>query len=1108
MLKLHQLGPSGLRMKPPAPFRFNKVPARLDSVDSSQGENPHQPVVPTMPTAPCTPPRRWPFGAPPARKTLTLGLPSLYTTTATDGPIRPQFGVPCSAPAVSSSKMGERKLPGMNARVDRSMATLHEAHRAPHGHAGEPDTERAMTDFDGFKAALQTMFGPEFGTDKAQEELAERLKDAVPVPADEEVAHIEQLVLATALRSVGVTNLAEATALLDAAAAGQHTKETFRLERLLATSEPGMLALIQLRKLSLGETQKKALRDRLLLCTALEEQGLIMSKNVSASDVLHDLQCMGKETNMDAPIGHGDDQRLQLLAQALKYATDKYNGAACAGPQRSAYVAWKKGGFVCSGKGTNFNRAIGRLQKFSTYVDRANHGDRTLGNMARDVRNWFGRTVGVGKSPLTPMRHGTQGGDLDLLKVEQRKLNEGLSATLSAAIDNLTDELRDPLVWQNQMERDKCLAKAAVFSLWQETGHTTFTHDEVLARAGRVIGEIPNGGGVYVPTLLLQLKGFTSPARGKKGDTPAILVRMAALEAMGEARTRRSSRAALKPTAPESIREELATLRKLSARTGRQQARFQELKAQRRQLVSALLADMRAIENPGSDSKALFKLSDLKAILRGKPRQGPGPEDAERVMTALAHGKHKSMATFTDGASHGAGTFGTLPLLVTSALGTPMAAPVLRAERGRRAVVTIGVSNTGARFFVGTEKSRSATIGAIGGWSTPRMLNKLLTASALAEATVGHTAMRSEGVVITARSDNEKWQETVPAVTKFMFEQASRDCSGGRATNASELWSRFAEAFHDDEHLAISWNSEHTESTHSQIGAAASARVRASPQTAIGPTVSAALRAESSRSKRTPSTDGADVPSATHARRFGAIASAGISQTAPFVAEELGAVAGWRGAVPLVGATAEWALAGGIGTARLGRHRDGSVSPRMCQREIIFQTRQSLLDYAEHTRGHWEARLMKHDGSGTITEEVARAHFNSFLAEAAAAPDAADGMYSARYSLARRVAEKINHFEARLNALQGRGDRKASARELSSAELRECDALQNAVQKLLAEEKSWRYRSLGTYEQNQTNGTSGLNLGLRIVSQEQARTLRQVTLLQPVPVPSQWSRAG
>jgi hypothetical protein len=1076
-------------------------------------------------------------GRKPAR--TTLGLPALRATTSTGGPSRPAAGeAPRRAAAVSGRHMSASRNAAAQQRSRAAMTGLYPVASPQGGLPTTPDTLPGMSHEAGFRNSVQAMFGN--GAEGPA--LANLLLGAVPPEPEGTAPFIAPLVLATALRSVGVETLDQAEALLIASTRGEHFLRTvgvgakgeattlivperrgehylreheialFRLERVLAASGPGTKALGHLRHLEGHPEQLQSLRDGLSLCTALEMKGFAMDGSASIDEVLSSLHgAPATRAKMDAPIGHNDDVPLQLLAQALRHAQHFSTGApGKSGPHdRAAFVAWKKGGFVESGPGTEFNRTIDRLHKFTTYVDRADHGPRTLGNMARDARAWLGRTIGVGKSPLTPMRHGTQGGELGLLHQEAVKLKQSLGHALEAAVENLVDELIDPRIQQDPAERNKRLARAAVFDLWRETGQSTIALSDVVERAGRLMAEGATGpGGVREAALLPHLREFTRKSHTDDG-APALRVRMPALEAMGVARSRRGTATA--PPDPQDIRQEIRQWRALPTRNAAQQERLAELQGQRRELVSALIADMRSIESAGVNKKPLFKFSDLKVLFRAAPRTGPTSADAQKVMSGIAGAKYESMSTFSDGASKGVGTFGGLLFSGGAGLGVPLVYPVLQAEAGKRAAVSIGVSNTGARLYIGTNASKSAGLGVGAGWVAPPLVNKVVSAVVLADASLSREVSHGEGAVITARNDQPGWQDKMPQVVDFLFDQARLGATDGafpvpgdhRARDASELWSRFADQFGNDPHIAVGWNSEKSTTTGAQVGALAVARAAVGTQTSVGPAVSVGLRAQGNQFQRAPHADGADVPLAVHNRRVVVNASAAMTQTLPFVAAPggafslapVGGLEGWGSAAPWIGATMEWDVAGSLGVARLGRTREGQLSPGVCHREVLFQQPKRLVEYANLNRSNWEAAMVAQDPTGGTTPEAARSRFNVFLQQVADLPPASSALHGELRSLSPGTADQINQYEAQLTTLLGTGDRGAVARELSSAERTECNAIQNEVQRLLKDEGSWVPGGIYSVELNQTGSSSGLNFGVRAVNQEHAQTARLTALL-------------
>ena len=352
--------------------------------------------------------------------------------------------------------------------------------------------------------------------------------------------------------------------------------------------------------------------------------------------------------------------------------------------------------------------------------------------------------------------------------------------------------------------------------------------------------------------------------------------------------------------------------------------------------------------------------------------------------------------------------------------------------------------------------------------------------------------------MITTRNDLPGWQEKLPQVVDFFFDEARRPVgpgAGSRAGDPSQLWSRFADRFGDDPHVAVGWNRESSSAASGQLSAVAVARVAVSDTTSIGPALALGLKAERGSFQRAPRADGADVPLAVRNRRVVVSAAATLTQTAPAVETGDPHVTGWGSAMPLVGASMEWNIAGGLGVARLGRTRDGQLSPGLCHRELIFQQPARLIEFANLNRNSWEAAMVAKDPTGATTADMARTRFNAVLQQVADAPKRADRLYGEQMTLHPAVAERINRYEARLNTLLGGGDREASARALSPAERAECNSLQNEADRLLKSDDSWEHAGIYAVEINQSGHTTGLNFGLRSVNQEQARAARLTSLL-------------
>ncbi len=1013
-------------------------------------------------------------------------------------------------------------LPKQQARTEAQVnRAANKINKSPIGDPNAAETAALTEDMTipgGVTACLKKSFP---GLDDTKiTQLEAKLKDAL---GDEHgTDNVALVVLATALSSLGKKDVEGVTKLLVATVSNEgESAEVFRLQRMLATTDAGTVALAGL--LGKSKEEVKSLRDQLSICSALETQGLMIHAYTSPTQVLEKVtETVGRK--MADQIGHRDDDPLQLLAQALKYSLVPPPEGTEPEPERSAFVAWEKGGFVTSGekppgKKSDFNLTIERMHKFLVHVDRADHGDRTVANMARDAGNLLGRTVGIGKSPLSATRYGSQGSDRELLHIEAAKLKAALDTALDVAASNLMDDLRDPAISGKPVERNKCLARAAVFSLWKKTGETTHTHDAVAEEALALLEEHQIGGGVVKSDLAPHIEKFTKKVRG---EPKQFKVDLKAFEAMGVARSsRKLTAAAAKARDPEIVATEIVEHRNAVIADPHDKAARALLTAcqnERKYNLSKLIAEMKQIEKGIDDKIPLFKFSDLRVLIGKEARKGPNKANVFEVLQKKINApSFESMSTFADGTSRGVGTFGAASLAgIPAALGVPLIYPILKMEGGKQAVVTIGESGPGFRFVMGTETSRSVVAGAGGGWVAPTIASNHVKAVALAEASVSYTQVHATGAAITIRNmGDDEWKKETSKVLKFMEKQAghSRDDSS-RPVNASVLWSRFAKEFETNDAVRIGWNDEVSIRVNAQASAVAVARGSLDGVNATGPVLSATIQGEKTDFTRTPNAGGADVLMGFSRNQINTTLAAALTQSAPGVdTPHGGLITGWGTGVPLVGGSVQWSMAGGLGVARLGRDRDGKLNYKMCERELIFERPQTLIAYALANRDTWIKHLASPDDStlegleeGEDKDAVIRAaiaagtpeaerRFDAFLQQVAALPPGGANLHGETLKLKPTTAEKVNQLEARLKAIMGDGDGESAKRTLSPLEKAECEALKKKVRDLLVATENWDRGGMYSVEYGATSTTTGLNFGLRLANVETARAGHLTTLL-------------
>jgi hypothetical protein len=1008
--------------------------------------------------------------------------PTLYA--APQGPVQ-----------TSATPMSEQRHEAVVNYTKRGMDKLYPT--TPQA-TGQPPVSASMEAM-GSEAAFREHLGRIFGPD-ADGELASRLVSMARNEAEDGQRYLGPLILATALKAQGVREPEDALSMLNSIREENYTPATFRLERALAASVAGTRMLAQVRGLPPGERPIGALREMLNLCSALEEKpGVDLSWHRSPQEVLQSLET-NREAKMHDRIGEDDDGKLQLLAKALRHAVHHTAGnplATYREDDRSAYVAWKKGGFTESGKGTDFNQAIGRLHKFLTYADRANHDERTLSNMARDVRSYFGRAVGVGKSPLSPMRHGTWGGHLGLVKDEDRKLKARLNKALQEAYRWQREELRDPAIANNVDKRHQLAARAAVFALWyRSTGSNEFSLADVRQEAERQLGVGPRATELDDKVLKKALKQFTRMSRGEDGQT-RVRVTVKALEAV--AANRKPVADAVRQLSPEQLRSEVNALRATRWRSAAEDARMNSLQACRREMVSDILSDLRKDQQVDGRAKPLFKWSDVKRLLRGTPREGPSAEDARQVMKAMTKAPNVGTSTYSDGASHGVGAIGSVVLSASSATGVPIVYPILELDKGRAAMVSVGNYPTGGRLFIGKESSGGAGVGVGGGWAAvPPFAKDVMSVGGFGEASVSRHGARTEGVAITAHNDQQGWRDALPNVVDFLFDEAARTQRQGRAATAADLWHRFADRFEADPHLSVSWVHEDSSNTNAQAGVFGTARA-GTGVTRVGVGVRVGYSYDSFQATHASGPPGGDVSTSMHGKITNMTAGATLGETVPgkvFPADRM--VRSWGLLAPLASISADSPHVAEIGIARLGRNRDGELSAPLCQREILFGSGASMIEYINRNRPAWEAALSRPEDEVDMVAANARRRLNEYIEELAStqSPVSLSGELA---TLSPKAAGRINALEAQIIAIRGEGDAQSRARQLSRADQDECRLLENEVRQILNTESNWMPAALYTADESGKAVNTGLAFGLRAVNQEAGHALHVTSLLAAAP---------
>jgi hypothetical protein len=1057
--------------------------------------------------------------------TATLVASTTTTGSATRPDVRRN---PRPDRVVTDAELGPHRRAAIESKVVAGQQSLFKPDVPDHGVPQVPEAQRAMADAGHFRTASARLFGG----GEAAESLAQRLLANQPPAAEGPHPHKGPVVLASALHALCGPDPSAAEKLLDALVAGEESAQVFALQRLLASTVNGNEVLTHITGLEQPPEQAAHRRDALRLCSALEAAGFPIGEHTSVNAVVGALAAQA-DLRMEHDIGTEHDAPLQLLAKAVTHAHGMSEGSAPAGaPHKAAYVAWQKGGFTTSGPGSEFNQTIERLYKFMTYVDRADHGPRTAGNLLREMGDLFPRAIGHRKSPLSNMRHGTMGSDLGTLREEAEKFRQALGDTIDPLRHQFMRDLARPEIQASAPHLNARLACAATLDLMQALGrtHIKVSADDVVARAREIetaLGRDP----ARVDEALIR-KTFKTLDKPRVipnlGSRATLHLRM--LEELGQRLIQTHPLPAGKLGDPADLKAECDALKQMPDRTPVQEARLDAMQLQLLHLTHGAVEQARTIKAGGPPRIPLFKMSDLLHMAGSTPREGPTAADAKDVAKRLAQARYESMSTFTHSAAVGVNVPGVMVLKAVKKVGIPVVYPIVRADAGVRASVTVGVSNTGGRLFVGKDFTANSEIGAGAAWVFDVPLTKLSTGlfgQASAGADWSGKAGRLEGgggACITTRNDVEGSEGKLAEVVDFMFETAKPELAEADAGAArvpdlldpaalrarertasrperpqtpGDFWNRFVDRFGDDPCIGISWDRETSASAAVGAAAGAFARGEDAKDASIGPTASANVRAGKGLFRRGTDALGADVPTQVRSSLVTAGAGLSVAQASPlFSKNDTHDIVGVGvAATPLHGISAQWNLAGGVGVAKLGRTADGLLSAPVCQREYIFRDRNRLIEYANSHRAEWEAAMVDQDPTGKTTPADARERLNDFLVQVKSAPSRSDMLYGNLMTLKPEKAAHINDLESVAKTLIGGADGAGGARPPSEQARIEHNRIQNEISHLLMDDTSWNHAGIYSVELPQHGHNFGVSALLGAGSQEAARGARLTSLL-------------
>ncbi len=912
-------------------------------------------------------------------------------------------------------------------------------------------------------------------------------------PSNEKFAHAAMLL--TALHALGFTRFGAYDFLRAFNGTGAPSQNLFRLQQSLAASVLGRETLCRLmRRHDEDDASKASYCDQFSICADMHAAGLQVENFRTVEDVVEMVKnhSMAGRFRIDEPIGTVHDAPLQLLAQALLHArrvageedasVNRETRVAMAhvdSMQRDAYVAWEKGGFKTSGPGTDFNNFCRYLFKSLTYIDRVEHGDRTLSNIGKDVRRYFMNLVGKERSPLTQTRWGTMGANRWGVHDEQCQY----ASFVNHAIDPIRSQLEIELNRATPGTDDfyRRLAQAAALGVWQDNrdinGRTAVkvTAEQVKTKAFESHGGA-DGERIEQAFLAAFPKSRTTVHEGRN---PSRTLRLQTLLELSNRLVRDTppAHAAQGPLSDDNELADLRTrgcvLRMLATRTEAEQAELERINWRLLDQIETLVEKARKIKRKEKPvDLSLFRWKDvLNLVLQQQARPGPNRDSAKAVLDQLGGGRDESLTTWHDGMTGG------LNLLLNVATKSGgVVSPGASGLGGERVVFQYGDTLTGTEIFIGKQASLEGgvTLGGAGGVVLPGDVG---IAAGFGGVFGGGGAMRGTGASIVAPLQEPGWGEKGQLLIDFLFQQQAlprvpdAPLAHRRPANASQMWAAFAQRFWNDPGIKVRYVKESGTST--GVSASVGAAVRGNVGNVnIGPAAIGSLSHARGTYKRTPNADGGVAPTGVHTSTTAVNFTAALAMGDPPIPFNNPMAPAGIIVQPLAGVDVYKIISSTLGLARLGRDRLGNFIPWQCQYNVGYQTSEKLVQHVNAYRDKWETRLAE-------VRELEMSDARQVLDDALRELQEVRGgnLQFGEFSIMKEDAtNKLSALDARLRTLLGVTDEYASHLPLSDNARDECNRIQHRMQQLLADPNSRDPVALWAYESNQMDKTLGYTL--------------------------------
>ncbi|WP_254609132.1 hypothetical protein [Burkholderia lata] len=703
--------------------------------------------------------------------------------------------------------------------------------------------------------------------------------------------------------------------------------------------------------------------------------------------------------------------------------------ANCPPHQAAAYMAWRNG-FDREGPGTDLAKTQQRFFKLFTYAERA----AKTGMAARAASGFFGKQ----KSPLSALQNfGTGGVMLGRPDDEFAHFTDAIAPVKA----RLIMQLKDPAA--SHEEKARSAVRIAALDQWeQRTGSKglrskfKFSSSDLKSIEARTRALLPN-----------------RPAVDPEGNI------------VGDDETRRTRDT-------EAVRSAIKALAKMTP----EQLRIWATEA------------WQASEEDVPEA-VTQKFDTLERRLSGadvRPKPGDTDKQFDAIDTLVQQLPDTYDIRFSSGGTFGLASVPSESLAAFSKhLNIPSASilPDMGYIHGRHAVIDVGSNSHFGHIFIGSDSRRSiyGGVGGFAGWGLDKKSH--FSAGISGSLRQGYDWGGPRGVTIrTRRSDNEQpespdaWRTMMLNVLHTARHAGPND---GAPRNAVEMWGGIVQRFWKDPGFSVNWT-ESRNKTSATTGSISATVRGGTPKTKWGPSIGASLRKITKAvNRQKDETGNHSVNVATNNSGRAVSVSATLVEGLPGapMPHHSGHLAALSfPSQPYVGFGTTLLTTNTNAALRIGRDSDRTIASHSFK-DTEFGTFKEFKQYIDTYRSEWLASL----GGG----DAASKKLDKWVAQVKEGADAGNLIMGERVRMTDQTAQNLDFLLHRKQRL----DRLSKPTPAQARELARIDA---NIRQVLANENSWRRKSLYVIESLGAQRTVGLSFLVNAQSTQSVSGAREM----------------